>query len=78
MSPFLYVMAIIGCGDDGLDCRQVRTVETRYVSMAACQAAAEAQLIAQGDLDFPEIVARCTAITNRIASARPARVGRAR
>ncbi|QHL89900.1 hypothetical protein GVO57_02500 [Sphingomonas changnyeongensis] len=67
MGPFLYVMAIIGCTDDGLDCRQVRLVEARYVSMAACHAAAEAQLIAHSDIDFPQILASCTAATNRIA-----------
>lgn len=77
MGPFIYVMAIMGCGDGGLGCQQVRTVETRYESLAACQRAASAQLIANSDLDFPEILASCRSLTNQIVSADSPR-GRAR
>lgn len=77
MGPFIYVMAIMGCGDGGLECQQVRLVETRYESLAACQQAASAQLIANSDVDFPEIMASCRSVTNQIASAEGAR-GRSR
>ena len=69
MGPFIYVMAIMGCGDGGLDCQQVRMVETRYESLAACRQAASAQLIANTDVDFPEIMASCRSLTNQIVSA---------
>lgn len=66
MGPFVYVMAIMGCGDGGYQCSEARIVETRYVSLAACQQATQAQLIKNGDLDFPEIMANCRSVTNQI------------
>jgi hypothetical protein len=69
MGPFIYVMAIMGCGDGGMACQQVRMVETRYESLTACQQAASAQLIAHSDVDFPEIMASCRSVTNQFAAA---------
>jgi hypothetical protein len=66
MGPFVYVMAIMGCGDGGYQCSEARIVETRYESLAACQQATQAQLIKNGDLDFPEIMATCRSLTNQI------------
>lgn len=66
MDPLIYVMAIMGCGDGGIACQQVRTLETRYESLAACQAAAQVQLAAHSDVDAPEIMASCQSVTNRI------------
>lgn len=77
MGPFIYVMAIMGCGDGGLDCQQVRMVDTRYESLSACQQAASAQLIANSDVDAPEILASCRSLTNQIVSTEGRR-GRAR
>jgi hypothetical protein len=67
MGPFIYVMAIMGCGDGGYQCTQARIVETRFQSMAQCQQAAEAELIRNGDLDYPELMASCRSVTNQIA-----------
>jgi hypothetical protein len=72
MHGFIYVMAIMGCGDGGLGCQEVRMVDTRYASLAACQQAASAQLIANSDLDYPEMLATCRSVTSRIVSAEPA------
>jgi hypothetical protein len=69
MGPFIYVMAIMGCGDGGYQCTEARLVQTRYETLAACQQAAQAQLIANGDLDYPEIMANCRSVTNQIAMA---------
>jgi hypothetical protein len=66
MGPFVYVMAIMGCGDGGAECSEARIVETRYESMASCQQAAQAQLIKNGDLEFPELMASCRSTTNQI------------
>lgn len=69
MDAFIYVMAIMGCADGGLGCQEVRLVETRYASLEACQQAATAQLIANSDLDFPEMLATCRSVTAQIVSA---------
>lgn len=67
MGAFVYVMAIMGCGDGAYQCTEARVVDTRYETMAACQHAAQAQLIKNGDLDFPELMASCRSVTNQIA-----------
>jgi hypothetical protein len=66
MGPFIYVMAIMGCGDGSVQCTEARVVETRYESMASCQQAAQSQLIANGDLDFPELMASCRSTTSQM------------
>jgi hypothetical protein len=67
MGSFIYVMAIMGCGDGAYQCTEARIVETRYETLAACQQATQAQLIKNGDLDFPELMASCRSVTNRFA-----------
>jgi hypothetical protein len=69
MGAFVYVMAIMGCGDGAYQCTEARLVETRYESMAACQQAAQAQLIKNGDLEFPELMASCRSVTNQMVMA---------
>lgn len=59
MEPLLFVMAILGCGESDATCRDVRIVETRYRSEAACLAATEAELMRSDDLIFPNVVAEC-------------------
>ena len=66
MGPFVYVMAIMGCGDGAYQCTEARVIETRYETMASCQQAAQSQLIKNGDLDFPELMANCRSVTNQI------------
>lgn len=67
MGAFVYVMAIMGCGDGNYQCTEARIVETRYETLASCQQAAQAQLIANGDLEFPELMATCRSVTSRFA-----------
>ncbi|MBX3560849.1 MAG: hypothetical protein KF780_03455 [Sphingomonas sp.] len=59
MGPVLFVMAILGCGESDARCRELRVGETRYHSEQACLAAAEAALLANSDLPYPNIVADC-------------------
>ena len=54
----LFLIAILGCGEGDV-CREVRVVETRYQSEAACTAATARALEANTDLEFPSIVAQC-------------------
>ncbi|HYZ49098.1 MAG TPA: hypothetical protein VE567_09420 [Sphingomonas sp.] len=69
MGPFLYVMAIMGCGDGGYQCAEARLLQTRYTSLAACQQAAQSELIRNSDLEFPELLASCRSLTNQIVMA---------
>lgn len=54
-----YVMAILGCADDQTACRDVRLVDTQYVSADACAAATPAMLVANSDVAFPVVMAAC-------------------
>lgn len=59
MNTALIVMAILGCADSGDQCQTVQVTPTQYVSVAACNAAAEATLSRYTGLDFPVVAARC-------------------
>lgn len=59
MESLYYVMAIMGCGDDGAACQQARVEAVRYENRAACQAAMSAALSRSTDLSFPVIQATC-------------------
>ncbi|MGN5375139.1 hypothetical protein [Sphingomonas hankookensis] len=59
MAPLVYVMAILGCGDDGAACTRERVAPMRYQSVAACQAAMPAILARNTDLSYPVISASC-------------------
>ncbi len=61
MGPGIFIIAILGCGEADSACTQVRTLDTRYESQAACTAATEAVLPAQTDVDYPVVVAQCVA-----------------
>ncbi|URW75526.1 hypothetical protein M9980_13505 [Sphingomonas donggukensis] len=59
MEPLYFVMAILGCGDDGLACQQQRVAPVRYETAAACQAAMGNVLQQNADLSFPVVQAAC-------------------
>jgi hypothetical protein len=61
MGAGIFLMAIMGCGEADAPCQQVRVLETRYESQAACTAATEAAVMRFTDLDFPVVVAQCHA-----------------
>ena len=61
MAPAFFLMAIMGCGEAEAPCQQVRVLETRYESQAACTAATEAAVTRFVDLDYPVVVAQCHA-----------------
>jgi hypothetical protein len=51
----------MGCGEADAPCQQVRLLDTRYESQAACSAATENVLARFSDVDFPVVVAQCVA-----------------
>jgi hypothetical protein len=67
MDQVFYLLAILGCGDDTLDCRQARIEPARYTSHASA------------DLDFPVIAGICRRQTPETArQAAPRTDGRGR
>lgn len=71
MQPLYYVMAILGCGDDGAACQQVRMETVRYESAAACQAAMAGALRRSTDVSFPVVQAACQSRGVMTADATP-------
>ena len=61
MGPAIFIIAIMGCGEGDSQCQQVRTLEARYESQAACTAATETALTENTDVDFPVVAAECVA-----------------
>jgi hypothetical protein len=61
MEPLTFLIAIMGCGEADAPCQQVRTLEARYESQAACAAATEAAVTRNSDVDYPVVVAECVA-----------------
>ncbi|MFN3388166.1 MAG: hypothetical protein ACK40O_04495 [Allosphingosinicella sp.] len=59
MTPGIFIIAILGCGEAEAPCQPVRMLQTRYESQAACTAATEDALMRHSDADFPVIVAQC-------------------
>lgn len=67
MEPVFYVLAIMGCSDDNIDCRQARLEPARYTSYATCQEAMASALRRNTDLDYPVIAAACQRQTPQTA-----------
>ncbi len=67
MDQVFYLLAIMGCSDDNLDCRQARIEPARYTSYASCQEAVAAALRRNTDLDYPVIVGACQRQTPEMA-----------
>jgi hypothetical protein len=74
MSPALYVIAILGCGEGEAPCQTIDVFATRYESREACMSASEGALARLGGLDFPLVVAECRAEGAVATPRRPADV----
>jgi hypothetical protein len=59
MEPLAFIIAIMGCGEADAPCRQVRTLEARFETRAACIEATEAALTRNIDIDYPVVAAEC-------------------
>lgn len=71
MDQVIYVLAIMGCGDDGQACQQARIEPARYASYVACQEAMPAALGRNTDIEFPVISAACQRKSERMVDAQP-------
>ena len=59
MTPLVYVIAIMGCGESDQACREVQVAQPRFASQAACMAATVDVLERYSGLDYPSVVAQC-------------------
>jgi hypothetical protein len=59
MSPAVYVMAILGCGEATDVCEPVATVPARYESVEACNAATASMIERHSEALYPVVVAEC-------------------
>ncbi|UZK65521.1 hypothetical protein [Sphingomonas sp. M1-B02] len=71
MEPILYVLAIMGCGDDSSSCQQARVEPVRYTSIAQCQQAMPAALERNTDIAFPVISAACQRQGEHLVESKP-------
>ena len=72
MGPGFFVIAILGCADGSAGCATVATLPTRYESREACAAATAPALAANGDFDFPTLLAECRPAKAPAAERKPA------
>lgn len=72
MSPFLIAMTLLGCSDAGDQCQAVRVLPARYVTVAACNAAAEDVLTRLAEADAPVMAVRCHAAAPTTMAMAPA------
>ncbi|MFP1633961.1 hypothetical protein ACLB6G_19715 [Zhengella sp. ZM62] len=61
MQTALIIMTLLGCDDTATRCHYIETVPQRFETVAACDAATEAQLTRIESPDYPVIVATCQA-----------------
>ncbi len=73
MEPLYFVMAILGCGDAGMQCQQMRVEPVRYSNAAQCQAAMANTIERHTDLSFPVIQAACQQRGVRVADTKTTR-----
>jgi hypothetical protein len=59
MTPLIYVIAIMGCGESDQTCREVQVAAPRFATQAACMAATADVLERYASLDYPSVVAQC-------------------
>ena len=75
MGPGFFVLALLGCDDAEMMCREARVLDTHYVSAAECMAAVQTQLSANSDLDFPVIMGKCQPASPQMAARKKDRSG---
>lgn len=69
MGPAIFILAILGCGDDNAPCQTVAVMPTQYRSVAACDAAIEDAIQRHLDTDYPIVVAQCSQMDAAAAEA---------
>jgi hypothetical protein len=71
MEPAFFLIAILGCGEGDAPCEQVRRLDSRFESRAACARATDRALAANADQNYPVVVAQCVAAGEPAGQVRP-------
>lgn len=67
MGPGFFVLALLGCDDSALMCREARVLDAQYQTAAQCMAAIQTQLPANSDLAYPVIMGKCQPVSPQMA-----------
>lgn len=59
MGPAVFILAILGCGEDQTACRTVAVMPTHYASAVACDAGIDAAVQRPVAVGYPVVVAQC-------------------
>ena len=70
MGPVSFVMVLMGCGQNALECERIATLPVAYQSQASCLAARPEILAASTDLGFARVEAECRSAAPASASDR--------
>ncbi len=62
----VFVMTILGCGNDTKSCDFVAEPQSTYTSQAACEAAVTSELIRYQDAAYPVVVGDCIERKGRV------------
>ena len=68
MGPAVYILAILGCGEDQTACQTVAVMPTHYESAVACDAGIDQAAQRPISADFPVIVAQCLRMDSAAAA----------
>lgn len=71
MEPAFFIIAILGCGEGDAPCEQVRLLESRYESRAACSESTDRALTAEADAPYPVVVAQCVGAQEKSGKVMP-------
>lgn len=75
MGPAFFVLALLGCDDSALMCREARVLDMHYISAAECMASMQTELSANSDLAYPVIMGRCEPASPQMAERKKDRAG---
>ena len=71
MEPAFFIIAILGCGEGDAPCEQVRLLDSRYESRAACSEATDRALGTATDALYPVVVAQCVGAQEKSGKVMP-------
>ena len=74
MEPAFFIIAILGCGEGDAPCEQVRLLQPRYASRAACTEATDRALTGETDALYPVIVAQCVGAAEKSGQVMPVEI----
>lgn len=59
VGPAIFIISILGCGDDNAPCQTIAVMPQQYASVMTCQSGAEDAIQHHLDSEYPVLVAQC-------------------